>query len=415
MENVFLGKQPILDRNQKLIAYELFFRSNERDEKADYSNDLTATANVIVNAYGHFGIQNILGDQRGFINVNRELILSDIVELLPSNHVVLELKSTDKFDDELIAKCKELRKRGHQCALDSVVTLNDEIQRILPVINIVKIDVSKLDKENLASLVSQYKRWPVLLLAEKVETPELAKECLTLGFEMFQGYYFAKPENISGKRADPGKLSLLKLLQLVMSDSDIEEIDKEFKRQPGLSYNLLRMVNSAASGLPQKINSIKQSIVLLGRKQLQRWIQLLLYTNENSASGDDGMTNALLQTAATRGKLMELIAAVERPHDKTHQERAFMVGILSLLDTLLGIEMQQIIDKLSIPEDMSNALLGRSGRLGQELKLIEASETNKTEMVKSLLGELGFLSQSKLTDLELEALGWVNRIGETAH
>ncbi|MDR4519877.1 MAG: HDOD domain-containing protein [Nitrosomonas sp.] len=415
MENVFLGKQPILDRNQKLIAYELFFRSNERDEKADFSNDLTATANVIVNAYGHFGIQNILGDQRGFINVNRELILSDIVELLPSNHVVLELKSTDKFDDELIAKCKELRKRGHQCALDSVVTLNDEIQRILPVINIVKIDVSKLGKENLASLVSQYKRWPVLLLAEKVETPELAKECLTLGFEMFQGYYFAKPENISGKRADPGKLSLLKLLQLVMSDSDIEEIDKEFKRQPGLSYNLLRMVNSAASGLPQKINSIKQSIVLLGRKQLQRWIQLLLYTNENSASGDDGMTNALLQTAATRGKLMELIAAVERPHDKTHQERAFMVGILSLLDTLLGIEMQQIIDKLSIPEDMSNALLGRSGRLGQELKLIEASETNKTEMVKSLLGELGFLSQSKLTDLELEALGWVNRIGETAH
>ena len=415
MENVFLGKQPILDRNQKLIAYELFFRSNERDEKADYCNDLTATANVIVNAYGHFGIQNILGDQRGFINVNRELILSDIVELLPSNHVVLELKSTDKFDDELIAKCKELKKRGHQCALDSVVTLNDEIQRILPVINIVKIDVSKLGKENLASLVSQYKRWPVLLLAEKVETPELAKECLALGFEMFQGYYFAKPENISGKRADPGKLSLLKLLQLVMSDSDIEEIDKEFKRQPGLSYNLLRMVNSAASGLPQKINSIKQSIALLGRKQLQRWIQLLLYTNENSASGDDGMTNALLQTAATRGKLMELIAAVERPHDKTHQERAFMVGILSLLDTLLGIEMQQIIDKLSIPEDMSNALLGRSGRLGQELKLIEASETNKTEMVKSLLGELGFLSQSKLTDLELEALGWVNRIGETAH
>ncbi|MCC6923178.1 MAG: HDOD domain-containing protein [Nitrosomonas sp.] len=414
MENVFLGKQPILDRNQKLIAYELFFRSNERDEKADFSNDLTATANVIVNAYGHFGIQNILGEQRGFINVNRELILSDIVELLPSNHVVLELKSTDKFDDELIAKCKELKKRGHQCALDSVVTLDDEIQRILPVINIVKIDVSKLDKENLASLVSQYKRWPVLLLAEKVETPELAKECLALGFEMFQGYYFAKPENISGKRADPGKLSLLKLLQLVMSDSDIEEIDKEFKRQPGLSYNLLRMVNSAASGLPQKINSIKQSITLLGRKQLQRWIQLLLYTNENSGSGDN-MANALLQTAAARGKLMELIAAVERPHDKTHQERAFMVGILSLLDTLLGIEMQQIIDKLSIPEDMSNALLSRNGRLGQELKLIEASETNKTEMVKSLLGELGFLSQSKLTDLELEALGWVNRIGEAAH
>lgn len=414
MENVFLGKQPILDRNQNLIAYELFFRSNERDEKADFDDGLAATANVIVNAYGHFGIQNILGEQRGFINVNRELILSDLVELLPSNHVVLEIKSTDKFDDEFIAKCFKLKKAGHQCALDGVVTINEEIQRILPAINIVKIDISQLDKESLISLVDQYKRWPVLLLAEKIETPELAKVCMALGFEMFQGYYFAKPENISGKRADPAKLSLLKLLQLVMGDSDIEEIDKEFKRQPGLSYNLLRMVNSSASGLPQKINSIKQSIVLLGRRQLQRWIQLLLYTNSGSGS-ENNMANALLQTAAARGKLMELIAAEDRPHDKIHQERAFMVGILSLLDTLLEIEMQQIIDKLNIPEDMNNALLNRSGRLGQELKLIEASEADERGVVTSLLSELGFLSQRKLADLELEALGWVSRIGEAAH
>ncbi|MCB1937275.1 MAG: HDOD domain-containing protein [Nitrosomonas sp.] len=414
MENIFLGKQPILDRNQNLIAYELFFRSNAKDDTAIFNDDLAATANVIVNAYGHFGIQNVLGEQRGFINVNKELILSDIVDLLPSKHVVLEMKSSEKFDDEFIEQCTELKKAGHQFALDGVVILNDEIQRILPVINIVKIDVSQLDKTELNGLVNQFKRWPVLLLAEKVETQELAKECMALGFEMFQGYFFAKPENIAGKRADPAKLSLLKLLQLVMSDSDIEEIDKEFKRQPGLSYNLLRMVNSAASGLPQKINSIKQSIMLLGRKQLQRWIQLLLYTTEN-AGNCDSMANALLQTAATRGKLMELIAAIERPHDKIHHERAFMVGILSLLDTLLGIEMQQIIDKLGIPEDMSDALLNRGGRLGLELKLVEASEASEPNTVQSLLGELGFLNQSELTDLELEALGWVNRIGEAAN
>ncbi|MCW5606676.1 MAG: HDOD domain-containing protein [Nitrosomonas sp.] len=414
MESVFLGKQPILDRNQNLIAYELFFRSSKRDEKADFDDDLAATANVIVNAYGHFGIHNILGEQRGFINVNRELILSDTVELLPCNHVVLEIKSTDKFDDELIEKCVKLKKMGHQYALDGVVAFNEEIQRILPMINIVKIDVSQLDKESLARLVNQYKRWPVLLLAEKVETRNLAKECMALGFEMFQGYYYAKPENISGKRADPAKLSLLKLLQLIMGNCDIEEIDREFKRQPGLSYNLLRMVNSSASGLPQKINSIKQSIMLLGRRQLQRWIQLLLYTTDHSGGGNS-TANALLQTAAARGKLMELIAGVERPHDKTHQERAFMVGILSLLDTLLGIEMQQIIDKLSIPEDMSEALLNRYGRLGQELKLIEASEASQLETVQSILGEMGFLNQRELTGLELEALGWVNRIGDVAN
>ena len=235
---------------------------------------------------------------------------------------------------------------------------------------------------------------------------------MQLGFQMFQGYYFARPEVLSVKRADPGKLSLLKLLTLVMGDSDIEELEREFKHQPGLSYNLMRMVNSVASGLQQKINSIKHAIMILGRKQLQRWIQLLLYTANQS---DDSMSNALMQTAAARGKLMELIATAERPHDKNHQERAFMVGILSLLDVLLGIEMQQIVDKLGIPDDMSQALLTREGRLGQELNLVEANEKGEVGAIQSMLTELGFLSLSELADIEIQAIAWANRIGESAN
>ena len=227
---------------------------------------------------------------------------------------------------------------------------------------------------------------------------------------MFQGYYFAKPEVMAVKRADPGKLALLKLLTLAMGDSDVEELEKEFKHQPGLSYNLMRMVNSVANGLPQKINSIKHAIMILGRQQLQRWIQLLLYTADQA---DGGASNALMQTAAARGKLMELIAIAERPHDKNHHERAFMVGILSLLDTLLGMDMQQIIDKLGIPEDMSQALLTRDGRLGQELKLVEANEKGEVTAIQSLLNGLGFLSLSELADIELQAIGWANRLGES--
>jgi len=414
MDNIYLAKQPILDRNKDLVAYELFFRAHDHEESADFESGLAATANVIVNAYGHLGIQNVLGQQRGFINVNKELINNDIVNLLPNKHVVLEIDSSEEFDDQFIAKCTELKKTGYQFALDSVVAINENVQRILPIINIAKVDISKLQKDELVNLANQIKRWPVLMLAEKVEKHELANQCMSLGFEMFQGYFFAKPENITGKRVDPAKLSLLKLLTLVMDDSDIEKIDKEFKRQPNLSYNLLRMVNSVACGLPQKVNSIKQSIMLLGRKQLQRWIQLLLYTAENS-NNDDNMANALLKTAATRGKLMELISAVDRPHDKNHQERAFMVGILSLLDVVLGIDMQQIIDKLGIPEDMSQALLSREGRLGQTLKLIEANESGEVQEIKSMLKELEFLNLTELTNLELESLGWVNRIGESAN
>lgn len=409
---VFLGRQPILDRSKNLVAFELFFRLDETAETATVTSNLSATANVIVNAYGHLGIQNVLDRQRGFINVDPDLIMSDVISLLPSKHVVLEVKESIEITEKFLQRCNELKQAGYQFALDGVVAINNEVKQLLSVVSIVKVDVSVLDKNALAALVKELKHWPVLLLAQKVETHEQAGYCMELGFQMFQGYFFAKPEVMSGKRADPAKLSLLKLLTLIMGDSDIEEIEREFKHQPGLSYNLLRMVNSVAGGLPQKVSSIKHSIMILGRKQLQRWIQLLLYTSDQS---DDSMANALMQTAAARGKSMELIAAAERPHDKNHQERAFMVGILSLLDVLLGIEMQQIIDKLNISDDMSQALLKRDGRMGQELKLVEANEKGEVAVIQSVLNELGFLSLSELTNIELEALSWVNRIGEAAN
>lgn len=412
MEGFFLGRQPILDRNQNLVAFELLFRQEETDEKANVINDLSASANVIINAYCQLGIQNVLGKQRGFINADPDLVMSDIISLLPAKHVVLEIKETALITAEFMQRCNELKHKGYQLALDNVVAMNAKVEQLLPLVSVVKVDILALEKKELAELVTELNRWPVLLLALKVENREQETYCMQLGFQMFQGYYFARPEVLAVKRADPGKLSLLKLLTLVMGDSDIEEIEKEFKHQPGLSYNLMRMVNSVASGVPQKINSIKHAIMILGRKQLQRWIQLLLYTANQS---DDSLSNALMQTAAARGKLMELVATTERPHDKNHQERAFMVGILSLLDVLLGIEMQQIVDKLGIPDDMSQALLAREGRLGHELKLIEANEKGEVTAIQSILNELGFLSLNELADMEIQAIGWANRIGEAVN
>ncbi len=412
MEGFFLGRQPILDRNQNLVAFELLFRQEETEESINIKNDLSASANVIINAYCQLGIQNVLGKQRGFINANPELVMSDIICLLPSKHVVLEIKETATVTPEFMQCCNELKQKGYQFALDNIVEMNSKVEQLLPLVSVVKVDVLALEQNALAKLVAELNRWPVLLLALKVENREQEKYCMQLGFQMFQGYYFARPEVLSIKRADPGKLSLLKLLTLVMGDSDIEELEREFKHQPGLSYNLMRMVNSVASGLPQKINSIKHAIMILGRKQLQRWIQLLLYTSNQS---DDSMSNALMQTAAARGKMMELVALAERPHDKNHQERAFMVGILSLLDVLLGIEMQQIVDKLGIPDDMSQALLTREGRLGQELRLIEANEKGEVAAIQLILTELSFLSLSELADIEIQAIAWANRIGEAAN
>ena len=243
MEGFFLGRQPILDRNQNLVAFELLFRQEETDETATITNDLSASANVIINAYCQLGIQNVLGKLRGFVNANPELVMSDIISLLPAKHVVLEIRETELITAEFLARCNELKQKGYQFALDNIVEINSKIEQLLPIVSVVKVNVLEIEKPQLTKLVSDLNRWPVLLLALKVENREQEALCRQLGFQMFQGYYFAKPEVMAVKRADPGKLALLKLLTLAMGDSDVEELEKEFKHQPGLSYNLMRMVN----------------------------------------------------------------------------------------------------------------------------------------------------------------------------
>ncbi|MDP2222835.1 EAL and HDOD domain-containing protein [Nitrosomonas sp.] len=408
MKEVYLGRLPILDSKQNLVAYELLFRSDQNNTVTVTDNS-AASANVIIDTYGQLGIENVIGKRRGFIKVDTELLMHDAICMLPKKHVVLEILKSVEINDEIIQRCTFLKQKGYQLALSNVVQLDNRYDRIMPLINVVKINITALTQSDLISLVKKLKRWPVLFLAEKVESQEIARNCIALNFHMLQGFYFAKPEIISGKRIDPSKLALLKLLLLVVKDSDVSEIENELKYQPGLSYNLLRMVNSAAGGLPSTINSIKRAIMILGRKQLQRWVQILLYAAKQKGGN---ASDALMQTATLRGKLLEFIAIADRPHDKNHQDRAFMVGTLSLLDTLLGIEMAELVSSLSIQKDMSEALLNRRGYLGRQLELIEAHEKGEFETVSAMLSDLGFLSISEFTKMELEAAAWANRISD---
>jgi len=406
MKNVFLGKQPILDRNQNLVAYELLFRVGQTNS-IQIVDDVHASASVVINAYGQLGIQRVLGEQRGFINVSSDLLLSDTILLLPNKHVVLELLETIPITNEIVERCIELKQLGYHLALDDVTQVDSRIEALLPIVNVVKVDVLALSDAEIERVINLLKPWPVIPLAEKVDSPERARSCMAMGFEMFQGYYFAKPEIVTGKRIEPSKLLLLKLLSLVIQDGEIEEIERLLKQQPDLSYSLLRMVNSVSAGLPHRVGSIRQAVMALGYRQLQRWVQLLLFASSPSGGGTSG---ALMQTAAIRGKLMESIAAVDRPHDKGYQDRAFMTGIMSLLDALFGTDIQQIVDKLEIPDEMVHALLRNEGRLGQQLLLIQASETGDAAQVKSILAGLGFLNASDLIEAELSALEWASHI-----
>ena len=407
LQDIFLGRQPILDRNQHIVAYELLFRSSGQSTDANVTDDLQATAHVITHAFSELGIASVLGDKKGFINISADLLLSDMIELLPQDKVVIELLETIQVDNRIISRCRDLKAMGFSLALDDFGG-DPQFEPLLDIVDVVKFDLPQMGQGALEKYVSHIKRWPVKLLAEKVEDIGQAMHCKGLGFDLFQGYYFARPVVLSGKRPDASKLALMKLVGLILGDAETHEIEQAFKRDPSLSYNLLRLVNSVAVGSRHKISSLKHAIVTLGRQQLQRWLNLLLFVNQG---GD--MQNPLLELAATRGKLMELLAVAQSERDKDHHDRAFVTGIMSLLDTLLGMSMEEVVKQVNLASDVENALLKHEGELGKLLLLVMKMEQNDFNTAGGLLADMR-LSLGHLMQAQIEAMNWANSLKETA-
>lgn len=408
MEGIFVGRQPILNRDQDLVGFELLFRSG-RTRAAEVADDISATASVVVNTIGELGLQNVLGHQKGFINVSSELLLSDMIFLLPREQVVLELLETVEASASIVERCRELRQRGYRLALDDVIEVNERVKAFLPLVELVKLDLMHIGWAALPGLIHALRPCPVL--AEKVESRDQADRCLALGCELFQGYYFARPEVMAGKRASPSRIALLRLLALFVQDAEVGVIEQEFKRYPNLVYQLMRLVNSVACGLMQKLDSPRQCIMVLGRSQLQRWVQLLLYTVDGSSGN---VVNPLLHMAAARGKWMEALAMRQRAADRKYHDRAFMVGILSLIDALLGMPLPAVVSELNLPDDVRSALLAREGPLGRLLMLIESKECDDAAAVSSGLRGLSFLTMDQFSEDELRAAGWANAVAHAA-
>jgi c-di-GMP-related signal transduction protein len=405
----WLGRQPILDRNSTTVAYELLFRSGEANSAAIPDNR-TATARVISHAFGELGLGQVLGDGLGFINFDAELLVSDSVELLPPKRTVVEILESVRITPRIIERCRELRERGFSFALDDIVQLERAHALLLPLIDYVKIDVSGMSLAGLRKLVGRVRAgWRVQLLAEKIDSDEQAKQCRELGFDLFQGYFFAKPTIIKGRRADPSQKQLLDLLEQTLDDSnDNWEIEQTFKQAPELSYKLMRLVNSVGIGLRSPLQSLSHALTILGRRQLQRWLQVLLFAHHSTGE----FPSSLLQMAAARGKLMELLAE-RNARDAAWSDKAFMTGILSLLDALLAMPIADVIEPLRLPDDVRKALLEREGPLGHLLRIAEALESSDDLSVSELLAAGDPCSTGELPQLQIAALSWSNTLGQT--
>ena len=403
-EKFFLGRQPILDRNQEIIGFELLFRSADMDH-AEFESYSHASASVITNALATFGIHEVLGGKFGFINIHLNLLLSEVLELLPLEQTVLELLEIIEMGDEVIERCRELKELGFTLALDDHI-YNPDYVEIYSIVDIVKIDILQTDAAHLPAIVKEFRRWPVKILAEKVETVEQFDTCFSMGFDLFQGYFFARPVVLNKRRIDVSGIAMLKLLQQLSVEASLSEIEQTFKENPGLSYNLLRLVNSVALGMREKIKTLRHAIVILGMNHLRRWVQLSLFAGNDSR----GVNHPLLELAAVRGIMMELLV-VQKGLSSEHSEAAFMTGILSLLDILFEMEMGEIVQGLNLTDDVTNALLDRKGPLGCLLNLVERIEVTDFDAVRPLLSQCEITLDQLLT-AQLEAFNWRSMVLE---
>lgn len=401
-QKYLIGRQPILNRDEQICAYELLFRSAQSLGAANVSDASQATASVILNTLAGFGIKQILGNHLGFINLELDILMSDSLELLPKDMVVLELLETLELTPQLIERCQELKEAGFVLALDDH-EYDPKYEELYQIIDIVKVDLMATPVDTLEPAIERYRQYTFKLLAEKVESKEEFLKCLDLGFDYFQGYYFAKPAVIEKKKIDEGGAALLKLMRQLMDDAEIEDVEKTFRSSPGLTYKLLLLVNSVSFAGLQKIQTVRHAISMLGRAQIKRWVQLALFaTDDNSA-----MENPLVDMAAVRGGFMEqmALACPRLRGSKDAPDQAFMTGILSLLESLYDIPMEQIASELNLSEEVQQALVSREGLYGGLLQLAEALEQVDFVKASELLGPLA-IPYSTVMQAQMKAYNW---------
>ena len=399
----YLGRQPILNRAQRLVAYELLFRHAHCDGAA-VVDGVEATATVIAHA-SELGMEQVVGQQLAYVNVDTATLMSDFIRFLPCQQVILEILESVRATPEVLARVRELRQSGFKFALDDVVGTSDDVDKLGPLCDVIKVDIQQLAPAALATLVHALKGTGTTLLAEKVETPEQFEQCMQLGFDFFQGYYFARPVILSGKKIAPSALAILHLLELIAAEADSVEIERCIKHDALLSLNLLRLVNTPAVGARMRIDTIGQALMVLGRRQLQRWLQILLYVRPGDGQQ---FTSPLLQLATTRGKLLELITEKLRPGQRKCADIGFTVGIMSLMDALFSVRMRDILDNVRVLDKVREALLFRDGYYGNMLALVEHVERADPAIdIGARLRDLS-LSAADLNTIQLAAFDWVN-------
>lgn len=374
MRDIYIGRQAIFDRNLDVYAYELLFRSSHKNysDISALANGDSATSEVLLNAFMEIGLDRIAGPHLVFVNLTRNFFL-ELPEIpFEKDRMVLELLEDVPVDERLLQAVRKLSQDGQLLALDDY-SFEADREPLLPLVDIVKVEVPALSFGTIRSEIPKLKAHGVKLLAEKIETEEEYQQLLELGFDYFQGYYFSRPTVIQGKRLDENQMIVLRLIsELNNPDVTINELEKLISQDASLSYKILRYINSAAIGMPREVTSIRKAVIFMGLSRIRAWTSLLAMCRL------DGRPQAHFTTALVRAHMCEHLAR----HGGCPPDTGFTVGLLSILDLLMDRPLTEIVDELALAGEIRSALLEYQGTAGQALRCARAYEMQDWESVQ---------------------------------
>lgn len=396
--NFLIVRQPIFDSSDHIAGYELLARGTDNSDEDE---------RALVDAVLGDGSRRLADGNLAFVATSRGMLLSGGLEALDPTAAVLQIPPDVIGDADVLAACRALVDAGYALALDHFI-FTEEARDLLELATIVKYDVAGAGREFLAYQLAQVRPFNVQALAENVEHRTEHADLAELGFSLFQGILFARVENVTRSDLNVEHLRTLKVMKLVR-DLDVTEhqLEEEFRVDPGLSYKLLRMVNSAAAG-GRGVRSIMHALRLLGREALNRWLSLLLVKPARTGAVDGEIVLATL----TRARFCELLAPQgNRP---LADGSLFMMGLLSALSVYGGVPTDQICSELELAPEISAALDRRSGHYGSALRLVEAYESGDWDGLEDACGELG-VDAAVTGDLYLDALSWAQQSARTVN
>ena len=380
MDHVYIGRQPILDQNSELCAYEILYRSSKKS--VSINDDRHASAAVINSILNKFGTKNVLGNRRAFVKIDEKFLMHDLIFTIPREFFVFSFFASIEMSEKVVERIEQLHKKGYILSINDI-SLDEKTllkyKEILPLVDYVKINFNVYDVDGEKDICEGFKKHGIIIIATKIEDKKTYQHAREYGCDWYQGYFFSKPQILENEKYEPQQMQILKLYNLLMQDVNIDEITNEFENNPEITVQLLQFINSGAFHFRQRISSIHHVLTLVGRISIAQWLMLMIYSKSVSKSSEQ---SPLMLMVKNRTEMMERVLKLLKPNVRSNAlGEAYLIGVLSLMDNVFKVSLESILETINVSDKVKEALLEEKGALGHIYRLVKYIENFNTSAI----------------------------------